>query len=667
MKTPGLPPLLIMRTSRMTPPSSRRPTSLTNKSPDRDHPFPDPLMRKKTIPHRQIQTFQLGHRRIDAQHLQRLPAQRSQPTLRSVNANHIQSNHAPSHSSPLIQGLQTQLSCALSQLSDTKETIQRLRRQSDAHAEHTSNLVASLKGCNEEISTLTTQNRVQAQKIVGLEREVREVREGNRQLVDEKQRLMQELKDVTQAKRSTLEGLEAERDNWKEQLECMHLRMIRAEHRMRSLNLDPLLQDKFAARRESWIPARCKAAISWLTSGTADEVVQTRVQGIVEEMKKLNDDMAEAAGALVPKLEWTRSSGSRTWFSPLSAEPTAADRERAVKTVGQGVVTLMEAYAQLKIEAKTQTQMQTRARAQTGKVPSMLMQTVLETVVIHWCAQIIEGTYPRQRSFMDVLVELAGEQREDKTAGTGKPVKRVHVVPTAHSPSPSLPLRHHHVNVPFDINTCISDVLRDLARVLSVAGVCIPPAPPSSRSGHPSNRYSTTNHHHSASSSDPLFFSTLRPLLERAYDLRRATAEDNLHGLILAVCAPGAAFVGRYMLDVWVQPQCSYSLRGEKDKGMGECRAERRGVVREMSTRKVSGGIKVKRSDRPEGGSQINQLKAEYIAGTSGLGLYRFGALGEGENGVGVGGEDEGVEIVFLPRVRLVSALVKEKEVYVTG
>ncbi|KAJ3490708.1 hypothetical protein NLJ89_g11410 [Agrocybe chaxingu] len=223
-----------------------------------------PTYEKTTDPHRQNQAFEPSHRQIDsprAPQLQRLHAQRSQPTLHSVKVNHepshIQSTHAHTHSSPLIQDLQAQLSRALSQLSDANETIQRLHRQSDAHDAHTSNLTASLKRCSEEISTRTTQNRVQVQKIADLETQLREVRAENRELVEEKRWLVQELEDV-KTERATLEGLEAERDKWKEQLECMHLRMVRAEHRVRSLNLDPLLQDKFAARRESWIPARAR-------------------------------------------------------------------------------------------------------------------------------------------------------------------------------------------------------------------------------------------------------------------------------------------------------------------------------------------------------------------------------------------------------------------------
>ncbi|KAJ3515511.1 hypothetical protein NLJ89_g1712 [Agrocybe chaxingu] len=124
---------------------------------------------------------------------------------------------------------------------------------------------------------------------------------------------------------------------------------------------------------------------------------------------------------------------------------------------------------------------------------TVLMKTVLEVFLFHWCFAIIEGSYPKQRSFEDLLLDLS-----------------------------ALHLGHK------DVDEWVSDILQQLELVLAAGDVRL-------------------------KSEDPAA-GMLRRLIKSAYNVRRALAERDLDcNFSLAMPIPSTVFKPESMDEVPLQ------------------------------------------------------------------------------------------------------------------
>ncbi|CAA7271040.1 unnamed protein product [Cyclocybe aegerita] len=130
----------------------------------------------------------------------------------------------------------------------------------------------------------------------------------------------------------------------------------------------------------------------------------------------------------------------------------------------------------------------------------VLMKTVIEVYLFHWCFAIIEGLYPKQRSFEDLLLDLSALHLGHKNVDLKCPQNIIQM--KSHRP---------------DFDEWVSDLLQELELILAVGDVRL-----------------------QSEDSAP---GTLRRLIKSAYDLRRALAERDLHGNIkLTMPVPNTVF-----------------------------------------------------------------------------------------------------------------------------
>ncbi|KAF8971852.1 hypothetical protein BDZ97DRAFT_2054554 [Flammula alnicola] len=383
--------------------------------------------------------------------------------------------------------------------------------------------------------------------------------------------------------RSKLNSLALEKRGWQAKLDAMHHKLQRAERQIRCL--DHVTRAKLEVRQEgiSSFIRRTKQALA------KEPEPSVAVIGAVEV---LNEEILQIANLFVENLERTNAL-------------VDIDVERARAVVGEGMCSMME--------------MQAKER----KLRLLLMQVVLEVFMVHWCSAIIEGWYPKQRSFADLLIELSAQSANVSHKGIimknltttilasqimcGKPIQIVQ----PHSNTSMAAKFPEWWRFSFDVeggdtigaktvnlqgakagfahlhSEWVSDIFKDLGQLLRLGGLKV-------RSQRAS-----------------MFSAKILSLVKLAYDLRAALAEkDMCGGLELAVVGPDTPFQAKWM-----------------DEGHTTTRTNT---------------------------TALSQM--EHIAGTSGLGLQR--TVGEESRG---GSSDSRIDMILKPKVVLIRVLLLQE------
>lgn len=250
------------------------------------------------------------------------------------------------------------------------------------------------RGLLAKIQNLEKQNTVQEDVIRGLNIQVNAFQEEVTVLQEEKKE--QEVDIAAQswtietlkaaAKKSQLEStiLAKEKLTWQQKLDGMHNRLHHAERKLRCL--DHLTGAKLDARQSGRM-ADIKRNPSFTPNGLGSE--------ILNQVTALNSWIRPTAQSLARDLVHRKSRSD------------AAEIARAIQVLGESMSGLVD----------------TRTRQGPLKGGSIVLQTLVEIFLVHWATMIIEGWYPKQRSFADILAELAAQNHTGRNSMYFSPLR----------------------------------------------------------------------------------------------------------------------------------------------------------------------------------------------------------------------------------------------------
>jgi chromosome segregation ATPase len=257
---------------------------------------------------------------------------------------------------PQLQTLQEDNSSDVSALlrEAYKERQQSLQTQLDK-------ALAELHDIKTENKRLSTENQTQQRSISQLKIALEAKREHDNSLI--------QLNNQLNVANSSLAILNKEKKGWQEKLDSMQDKVIAAERQVRCL--DHITRHKLESRQEAGYgqPKRRGQAAS--TPASTD---------VIGAMRALNEEIYQACVQFVEGLERT------TLFSTIQ-------KAQVQKVLGNHLTAMME----------------DQAKRTTSGYNVLLMQTVLEVFMTHWCSSIIEAFYPQQESFADLLVQLSAQ------------------------------------------------------------------------------------------------------------------------------------------------------------------------------------------------------------------------------------------------------------------
>ena len=176
---------------------------------------------------------------------------------------------------------------------------------------------------------------------------------------------------------SSLTALNKEKKGWQDKLDSMQHKLSAAERQVRCL--DHLTRHKLESRQEAGYGQPKRRGQSSSIPASTD---------VIGAMRALNEEIYQTCVQLVEGLE-------RTALFSTSQKPQVR------KVLGDYLTAMLEDQA--------------KKKANSGGYNMLLMQTVLEVFMTHWCSSIIEAFYPQQESFADLLVELSAQTA--KTSG----------------------------------------------------------------------------------------------------------------------------------------------------------------------------------------------------------------------------------------------------------
>jgi chromosome segregation ATPase len=172
--------------------------------------------------------------------------------------------------------------------------------------------------------------------------------------------------------------LNKEEEGLQDKFDSLQHKLIAAERQVRCL--DHLTRQKLESRQEAGYGQPTRRGMTVSIPASTD---------VIEAMRTLNEDIHKTCVQLVEGLERTAVCSTEQNLKPqvqmvLGDHLTAMIGDQAKKT--------------------------------TFGYDTLLMQTVLEVFMTHWCSSIIEAFYPQQESFADLLVRLSAQTTE--TSGT---------------------------------------------------------------------------------------------------------------------------------------------------------------------------------------------------------------------------------------------------------
>ena len=222
--------------------------------------------------------------------------------------------------------------------------------------------LAELRDVQAENKRLTSENQAQQRSISQLKISLGEAKH-------EQDDSLTKMKNQLRFATSSLIVLKEEKKGWQDKLDSMQHKLYAAERQVRCL--DHLTRHKLESRQEAGYGQPKRRGQFASTSASTD---------IIGAMGALNEEIYQTCVQFVDGLERT------TVFSTIH-------KSQVQKVLGDRLATMME----------------DQAKKSTSGYNMLLMQTVLEVFMAHWCWSIIEAFYPQQESFADLLVQLSAQ------------------------------------------------------------------------------------------------------------------------------------------------------------------------------------------------------------------------------------------------------------------
>ena len=229
--------------------------------------------------------------------------------------------------------------------------------------------LAELRDVQAENKRLTNENQSQQRSISQLKISLSEAKH-------EQDNSLIRIKNQLAVATSSLTLLNEEKKGWQDKLDSMQHKLNAAERQVRCLN--HLTRQKLESRQEAAYGQPKRRGMLASTPASTD---------VIGAMRALNEEIYQTCVQFVEGLERT------IIFS-------TQQKSQVQKVLGDHLTTMME----------------DQAKKRTSSYNMLLMQTVLEVFMTHWCSSIIEAFYPQQESFADLLVQLSAQTA--KTSGT---------------------------------------------------------------------------------------------------------------------------------------------------------------------------------------------------------------------------------------------------------
>ena len=222
--------------------------------------------------------------------------------------------------------------------------------------------LAELRDVQAENKRLTSENQAQQRSISQLKISLGEAKH-------EQDDSLTKMKNQLHFATSSLIVLKEEKKGWQDKLDSMQHKLYAAERQVRCL--DHLTRHKLESRQEAGYGQLKRRGQFASTPASTD---------IIRAMGALNEEIYQSCVQFVDGLERT------TVF-------LTNQKSQVQKVLGDRLTTMME----------------DQAKKSTSGYNMLLMQTVLEVFMTHWCWSIIEAFYPQQESFADLLVQLSAQ------------------------------------------------------------------------------------------------------------------------------------------------------------------------------------------------------------------------------------------------------------------
>ncbi|KAF4614786.1 hypothetical protein D9613_002543 [Agrocybe pediades] len=309
------------------------------------------------------------------------------------------------------------------------------------------------------------------------------------------------LKEHLSTVTTELNDLKKEKLGWQEQLDAMQHRVQQAERQARCL--DNLTRLKLEAREDGAFGSvkRTKQFQASNLKASAE---------VIRLVISLNREIMQSANLAAENLGCIK----------IRHFDASAHVRRSTDVLGNKFTTLLQKHATLYSDFRP-----------------FLVQVLLELFMVHWCTQIIEGWYPKQKCFADVLLEFS--QTTNSSIGPDARVDhgKIKILQTS---------------VSIDYPGWVSDILKDLNQILSVGGVWIDTS---------------------------LLKSKFLTLVKLAYEVRTALAEKDLcGGLELLIVGSGMPFQHKWMNERHSLDRAISVSTMKMDPVVGTCRVGLRRV-----------------------------------------------------------------------------------------
>ena len=230
------------------------------------------------------------------------------------------------------------------------------------------NTLAELRDVQAENERLTSENESQQRSISHL-----------KIALDEQSESLIQVNNQLRVATSSLVLLNEEKKGWQDKLDSMQHKLYAAERQVRCL--DHLTRHKLESRQEAGYYGQPKRR------GPFASIPASR--DVIEAMRALNEEIYQTCVQFADGLERT------VVFS-------TKQKSQVQKVLGDHLTSMMENHAK---------------KGTSSGYNMLLMQTVLEVFMTHWCSSIIEAFYPQQESFADLLVQLSAQTTTRKTSG----------------------------------------------------------------------------------------------------------------------------------------------------------------------------------------------------------------------------------------------------------
>ena len=216
--------------------------------------------------------------------------------------------------------------------------------------------LAELQGVRAENKRLTNENQSQQRTITQLKSSLDEAKNS--------QDIKNQLRDAT----SSLAVLKKEKKGWQDKLDSMQRKLNVAERQVRCL--DHITRHKLESRQElAYGPPKRGGHFASILAST----------DVIGAMRALNEEIYQTCVQLVEGLERTSTHSNK-------------HKLKTQELMGNRLTLMMEDQA-----------------TKTTDYDVLLMQSVLEVFMAHWCSSIIEAFYPKQESFADLLIQLSAQ------------------------------------------------------------------------------------------------------------------------------------------------------------------------------------------------------------------------------------------------------------------